>query len=416
MATGFESLLVVLNGALLVLVLVFAVQIAAAFFARPPEEAPDGPRPPLAVLMPAHQEEAGIADTLGALTPQLRPGDRLLVVADNCTDATAARARAAGAEVVERTDPLRRGKGYALDFGLTALERPAASPEVDSASLENAPAADPPPVVVIVDADCTLHPGALDALACAVAATGRPAQGCYLMAAPEDAGLSLKVAELAFLVKNEVRPSGLHRLGLPCQLTGTGMAFPFAALRRAELASGHLVEDMRLGLDLALAGSPPIFCRQARIDSFFPTSEAGERSQRQRWEEGHLGMIGFALSRLPAALARGNAGAAALILDLLVPPLTLLLLAAIALFGVSALATLILALPGLALGLSALALGLLGLAVLAAWAGFGRAVLPPDEAVQIIPFIARKLGLYARLAAGRRAGGWVRTDRGGKEP
>lgn len=416
MATGLEFLLVVLNGAGLLLVLIFAVQIAAAFFARRPDDAPAGPRPPLAVLMPAHQEEAGIARTLTALVPQLRAGDRLLVVADNCTDATVALAREAGAEVVERTDPARRGKGYALDFGLAALERSADSREVDSTSLENARAADPPPVVVIVDADCTLHPGALDALACTVAVTGRPAQGCYLMAAPEDAGLSLKVAELAFLVKNEVRPSGLHRLGLPCQLTGTGMAFPFATLRRANLASGHLVEDMRLGLDLALAGSPPVFCQAARIDSVFPTSEAGERSQRQRWEEGHLGMIAFALSRLPAAMARGNAGAVGLILDLLVPPLTLLLLAAIALFAVTALATLVFALPGLGLGLSALTLGVLVLAVLAAWAGFGRAVLPLGEMVQVIPFIARKLGLYARLAAGKRAGGWVRTDRGGKEP
>ena len=397
MATGLSFLLVAAGGVLLALVLIFAVQVAAAFFARRPDAADDRSRPPLAVLMPAHQEAAGIADTLHALTPQLRPGDRLLVVADNCTDATAALAREAGAEVAERTDPDRRGKGYALDFGLGIL------------------ATDPPPVVVIVDADCTLHPGALDALARAVAASGRPVQGCYLMAAPEEAGLPLKVAELAFLVKNEVRPSGLHRLGLPCQLTGTGMAFPFAALRRADLASGHLVEDMRLGLDLALAGSPPVFCRAARIDSVFPTSAAGERSQRQRWEEGHIGMIAFALSRLPAALGRGNAGAVALILDLLVPPLTLLLLAAVVLFAVTALATLVFALPGLALGLSGLALIGLGLAVLAAWAGFGRTVLPPDEAAQVIPFIARKLGLYARLAAGRRAGSWVRTDRGGGE-
>lgn len=399
MTTGLHLLFLVANGVVFALVLIFALEVAAALVRRRPRPASAPPlRPGLAVLMPAHQEAAGIAATLAGLMPQLAPGDRLLVVADNCTDDTAALARQAGAEVVERTDPARRGKGYALDFGLSHLA-----------------AGDPPPVVVIVDADCTLRPGALDALAGAVATSGRPAQGLYLMAAPPGAGLGLKVAELAFLVKNQVRPAGLHRLGLPCQLTGTGMAFPFAALRGVDLASGHLVEDMRLGLDLALAGSPPEFCAAARVDSLFPVSEAGARSQRQRWEEGHLGMIAFALGRLPAALASRQVGAVALILDMLVPPLTLLLLAAVALFGLTAMATWVFSLPGLALGLSALALALLGGAVTGAWTVFGREALPPREALQVVPFLARKLALYGRLAGGSRAGGWVRTDRGGPE-
>ena len=397
MTTGLNLFLIAAGGLVLAVVLLFAIDILAAVTRRRAPAPASATRPALAILMPAHQEARGIAATLAALLPQLAPGDRLLVVADNCTDDTAALARAAGAEVVERTDPVRRGKGYALDFGLSHL------------------AAAPPPVVVIVDADCTLRPGSLDVLARTVNARGRPVQGLYLMAAPPGAGLGLKVAELAFLVKNRVRPLGLHRLGLPCQLTGTGMAFPFATLREAKLASAHLVEDMRLGLDLALDGSPPLFCEAARIDSEFPVSEAGVASQRQRWEEGHLGMIAFALPRLPAALARGRVGAVALILDMLVPPLTLLLLATLAVFGLAALATLLFALPGLALGLATLALVLLGLAVVAAWTGFGRAVLTPREAVQVVPFLARKLALYARLATGSRAGGWVRTDRSGKD-
>src|SRR5437762_2498433 len=76
-------------------------------------------------------------------------GDRVLVVADNCTDATAAVAREHGVDVVDRFDETRRGKGFALDFGLRALD------EISSA----------PPIVVMLDADCMLAPGALDALA-----------------------------------------------------------------------------------------------------------------------------------------------------------------------------------------------------------------------------------------------------------
>src|SRR5205085_6347229 len=78
-------------------------------------------RPRVAVLMPAHNEAAGIAASLATVTPQLVAGDRLLVVADNCVDDTAAVAAAAGAEVVQRRDTTRRGKGYALGFGLRHL-------------------------------------------------------------------------------------------------------------------------------------------------------------------------------------------------------------------------------------------------------------------------------------------------------
>jgi glycosyltransferase involved in cell wall biosynthesis len=127
------------------------------------------------VLVPAHDEEGGIAAALATVVPQLAPGDRLLVVADNCSDGTAAAARAAGAEVVERRSDLR-GKGYALAFGVDHLR------------------AAPPSAVVIVDADCELAPGTLDALAAELARSGRPVQALYLMLAAADAGLGRRMA------------------------------------------------------------------------------------------------------------------------------------------------------------------------------------------------------------------------------
>ena len=73
------------------------------------------------VLVPAHDEETGLPITLAELRTQLAAGDRVLVIADNCTDGTARVARAAGADVLERTDAHRRGKGYALAAGVQAL-------------------------------------------------------------------------------------------------------------------------------------------------------------------------------------------------------------------------------------------------------------------------------------------------------
>ncbi|MCU1281136.1 MAG: glycosyl transferase family 2, partial [bacterium] len=54
-------------------------------------------RPPIAVLIPAHNEESVLSHTLSSLMPQMRPDDRVIVIADNCDDATVSIARASGA-------------------------------------------------------------------------------------------------------------------------------------------------------------------------------------------------------------------------------------------------------------------------------------------------------------------------------
>lgn len=146
---GLSGLLVAAAIALLVPVLVLCLECAAAALWRPQRGAAAGlaDETSLAILIPAHNEAGGIGRTLSTILPQLRPGDRLVVVADNCTDSTAEVARSAGASVIERFDTRRRGKGYALDFGLNHLS--------DC----------PPSVVIFLDADCDALPGGLMALA-----------------------------------------------------------------------------------------------------------------------------------------------------------------------------------------------------------------------------------------------------------
>src|SRR6186997_1018921 len=97
---------------LLVPVAVFAMQVLAARrgVLRATND-PEGQRPTTAILMPAHDEAAGSAVAIDTVLSQLRSDDRLLVVADNCSDRTASIAAACGAQVVERHDPDRRGKG-----------------------------------------------------------------------------------------------------------------------------------------------------------------------------------------------------------------------------------------------------------------------------------------------------------------
>ena len=71
-----------------------------------------------AVLIAARNEEnviAGLLDSLAAQTYDMSLVT-VFVAADNCTDSTAAIARAHGAVVYERFNHVNVGKGYALDF------------------------------------------------------------------------------------------------------------------------------------------------------------------------------------------------------------------------------------------------------------------------------------------------------------
>jgi cellulose synthase/poly-beta-1,6-N-acetylglucosamine synthase-like glycosyltransferase len=349
------------------------------------------PRGRIAALVPAHNESASVLPTLADIRKQLQEHDRLVVVADNCNDDTAAVAAAAGAEVVSRLDPERRGKGYALDFGLTHL------------------AADPPEIVVIIDADCRLADRAIEELASACTATHRPVQALYLMRPPSRSPINYAVAQFAWRIKNWIRPLGLRALGLPCQLVGTGMAFPWDVINKANIADGAIVEDLKLGLELAQLGHPPVFCPTARVDSEFSASETGARTQRARWEHGHLGIIATVPRLLWRALTQRNWPLLALALDVAVPPLALLVLLTLAVTALSGLAAVVGYSPA-ALFISAADLAMLTLAVLAVWSRHGRDLLPMARLFSLVSFVVGKLPLYF-YSLFRRQRTWIRTER-----
>lgn len=385
-------LLSVLLVVILLPVLVLFLQVVLA--CMPARSKPSSPavRPRVAVLVPAHNESSVIVATLNSLLPQLREGDRLLVVADNCTDDTAVLVRAAGAEVVERTNEQQRGKGYALDFGVRYL------------------AADAPEVLIIVDADCLVGEGAIERLAICSIDSGRPVQALYLMYAPEDCGLKVRIAEFAWRVKNLVRPSGWAQLGLPCQLMGTGMAFLWRDLSLINLASGQIVEDMKMGLDFCRSGKPPLFCPDALVSSYFPRSAEGLSTQRTRWEHGHLGII---LSDAPELLAvsikRGNWKLLGMTLDLLVPPLALLTLVAVTAFFIAWLLFMVSGLLAPAITAS-IGMVLLGATIMLAWANCGRGVISFATLLYAPFYVLKKIPLYVGFLLKRQVD-WVRSKR-----
>lgn len=400
MAALLSLLSVVFAGLIAIPVLLFGIEIVAAV-AMPHRKfdlpAKGGSRGRIAVLVPAHNESGGLLHAIENIKAQLRAGDRLLVVADNCTDDTAAIARTAGAEVAERRDPGKIGKGYALDWGLRQLS------------------ADPPAIVIVIDADCRLADDALDRLAMACATTHRPIQSLNLMIAPNKSALDYRAATFAFRVKNWVRPLGLRALDLPCQLSGTGMAIPWEVIRSIDLATELQVEDLKLGLDLTRAGHPPLFCPLASVESQFPASIGGAKSQRKRWEQGHIGMIGATIPRLIyRGLARGDVRLLALALDASVPPLTLLGMLAGATLAVSAVGVLF-GLSSAAFVVSAASFSVFMFAVLLCWLNFGRDILPLGSILSVASYIVGKLPLYGQILSRENTPRWIRTDRAKSE-
>jgi len=386
------ALLYIVLFVLLVQVVVLLTQVVMAFVLPGPGPVLAGRRPRIAVLVPAHNEATGVGATIANLQAQLFPGDRILVVADNCSDDTADAVRRAGAEVCERFDANLRGKGYALDFGVRRL------------------ADDPPEVVIVVDADCLVGEGALDRLARTTLQSNRPVQGNYEIESPGVRGPMKKIAEFAWTVKNLVRPLGFYRLGLPGQLFGTGMALTWDMISTATLANGNIVEDMKLGTDLARAGRPPLFCAQAVVKSAFPANDAGTKIQRTRWEHGHMSMI---LSEAPKLLIEGiTTGRASLIgmaLDMSVPPLAFLSLLVL---GMTVLSLLFAVISGVAgpLGLALLIVCAMGAAVLLSWWRYGRQTLSALDLLMAVGYVFWKLPLYLKFFGGRQKE-WVRAKR-----
>lgn len=387
-----QTILVMALLVLAIPVAVLLVQVLAARFATARATPLSSTRPRIAVLIPAHNEEGGITEVVAGVREQLVEGDRILVVADNCSDATARLAREAGAEVTERFHEQLRGKGYALDHGVRQL------------------ALDPPEVLVIVDADCYLGVDALDKISRACVHSARPVQALYLMHASEDAGPMRRIAEFAWIVKNHVRALGFQRLAQPCQLMGTGMAFGWEHIRKVDLATGHIVEDMKLGVDSATAGQPPLFCPEALVYSFFPISESGVSTQRTRWEHGHLSVIQSYVPRLLLQSVKlRHAALAAMALDLSVPPLALLVMLVCVTWGLSLIVAVILGVV-LPLGLASVLMIALAAAVLLAWSGFARGVINLGQLLGAFVYVARKVPLYFKFLFNRQVE-WVRSKR-----
>ncbi|MEM1410391.1 MAG: glycosyltransferase family 2 protein, partial [Pseudomonadota bacterium] len=231
--------------------------------------------------------------------------------------------------------------------------------------------------------------------------------------APEGSGPARAVAEFAWLLMNEVRIQGLFRLTGGTRITGAGQAFPWAIAETLNLASGEIVEDTALTLDLAKRGIRTRYVAEHSVSSTFPVDDEAAVVQRARWEHGSLSIQRrVALPLLIEALRTGAMWKAGMALHFLVPPLTLF---AGALTVLTASSMLLAPFAGwwlLFLGFGPLVLFSAG--VLWAWQRSGREALPPEALRGMWPFLLSKLKVYGK--DGRQtAKVWTRTPRDQQE-
>jgi 1,2-diacylglycerol 3-beta-glucosyltransferase len=373
----------------------YLLLLAIASFRRQPVKAA-GVRTRLAVLVPAHDEEALIGRCVASLRAQTYPHSlhRIVVIADNCSDRTAAIAQAVGADVLERRDGRARGKGHALRWAMDLLLA----------------ASDPPDAVVVVDADSIAGPDLLSQLAAALEDGADVAQAEYLILA-DDVSLRSRLLAAAFLLFHRVRFGGRAALGLPASLVGNGMAFSRRLLERLPWNAFTGVEDLEYTINLRLAGFRPRFVGGASVLGPVPHSYRGLRGQRVRWEGGRWHVVRRRLWPLILHMMTRDWHVLDAAIDLAVPPLGLLALGAITGSAVTAAAVALHLAPAWSISLWLLAMAamtgfvVLGLLSAGAPATIWLALLESPR------FLLWKALTYSRIVTGFDPRRWERSER-----
>ncbi len=382
-----------LGGAALALTLPGSAYLAtltvAAALARPRRcAAPAADAPSVVIVVPAHNESIGLLRTLHSLRREVSrcSRTRVVVVADNCSDDTAAVALAAGVDVLERHDASLRGKGYALQFAFNAIE------DADW--------------FVVIDADTDVAPGFLAAMRACMTPDADALQCRYGVRDPL-AGRRQTLADVALGAWNVLRPRGRSALGLSAGILGNGFALSRSTLQAVPYSAHSIVEDVEYHLLLVRSGLFVRWVDAAQVRGDMPHATAAASEQRARWEGGRLRLAAERAPGLLRSVCRGQGRLADPLLDLLLLPLawhvTLLLfaLAMASMTGESVMQTLAVA------GLATVAMHV---AVALRLIGAGRTHL---RALLGVPaHVAWKLCLAgATWRASRRHAAWVRSAR-----
>ncbi|MGN6302620.1 MAG: glycosyltransferase family 2 protein [Angustibacter sp.] len=234
------------------------------------------------VVIPAHDEAAGIEATIASVRRQsLTPG-RITVLADNCTDDTAALAEAAGAEVFTTVGNTHKKAGALNQF--LARELPVLRPD---------------DVVLVMDADTRLSPRFVEVAVSLLASHDvlGAVGGVFAGAAPSGWLEHCQANEYARYSRDVARHGGRVMV-----LTGTATAFRVSAMREVAAARGtrlpgepgavydvaSLTEDNEITLALKHLRHRLVSPRECVVWTELMPTPADLYRQRLRWYRGAL--------------------------------------------------------------------------------------------------------------------------------
>jgi cellulose synthase/poly-beta-1,6-N-acetylglucosamine synthase-like glycosyltransferase len=261
----------------------------------------------LAVVVPARNEARTITRCIRSIAQCELPSAlemSIIVVADNCSDATAELASKLGARVIERFDSERRGKQFALDFAFTKLLKEGFD------------------AFLVVDADSVVEVNLLKEVSSLLKLGADAVQARYLALNPEGSILG-RLRNVALMAVNVLRPLGRDRLELSCGLTGNGFTLRRSTLESVAYDVHSHNDDHEYHTRLVLAGRRVVFADRTTVRGQMPARGADARAQRARWEGQRLRLIIQNVPKLARALIRGNLRVIEPLLELLLLPLAI---------------------------------------------------------------------------------------------
>ncbi|WP_446899425.1 glycosyltransferase family 2 protein [Clostridium sp. LBM24168] len=224
-----------------------------------------------ALIVAAHNEEIVIGDIVESLKALDYPRQLydIFVVADNCSDKTAKKAREKGAIVYERFNKNKRGKGYALEWMFNKLFK-----------MNKKYSA-----VAIFDADNLVHKNFLNAMNKKLNEGYKVVQGYLDSKNPDDTWITGSYS-IAFWTNNRMFQLAKSNLGLSTQLGGTGFCIETNILKKLGWGATCLTEDLEFTCKFILNGYKVGWAHDAIVYDEKPLTLFQSWKQRKRWMQG----------------------------------------------------------------------------------------------------------------------------------
>lgn len=240
-------------------------------------------------VIPAHNEEDVIENLVYSLKEQNYPRELydIYVIADNCDDATAEKAKNAGAIVLKRVDPENKTKGHALNWFLK--QKIEENADYDA--------------FCIFDADNIVDKNFLEAMNLKLCQGENVVQGYRDIKNPTDSWISAGYA-IFYWMMNRFYHLARYNVGLSPLINGTGFMVRFDVIKPDGWQTKTLTEDIEFSLINISKGKKLGWAVDAKVYDEQPVEFKQSWSQRERWSVGHLQCMKYYLKDLAIGIKK----------------------------------------------------------------------------------------------------------------